>query len=97
MRSWKQNTNEPYVLVTTDSITFLHEAEKLNFVFTIPGKIGHIGYHSEDDVQIKTMLDFYMISKAKKAYLGCSGDMYKSNFAKSAAMTTNIPYEEIIF
>lgn len=87
----------PYILVTTDSIKFLEEARKLNYVFTIPGKIGHIGYNSDKDVQMKTMLDFYMISQAKKAYLGCSGNMYMSNFAKSAALTTNIPYEEIIF
>lgn len=93
-----QNTPDiPYILVTTDSIKFLQEAKRLNYVFTIPGKIGHIGYNSNDEVQIKTMLDFYMISQANKAYLGCSGNMYKSNFAKSAALTTNIPYEEISF
>lgn len=90
-----QHLNIPYILVTADSTKFILEVKKISYVFTIPGKIGHIGLVSDDDVQMKTMLDFYMISQAKKAYLGYTKEMYKSNFAKVAALTTNISFEKI--
>lgn len=91
------NPGVPYVLVTSDSEKFQARAAKLDNVFIIPGKIGHIGYCSSDDAHLKTMLDFYMISQAHKAYMGYTGDMYKSHFAESAAETTGISYEAVKF
>lgn len=86
-----------YVLVTTDSLKFLNEVNKLEYVFIIPGAIGHIGFQENPDVHLKTMLDFYMISQARKVYMAYTGDMYPSHFAESAAETTNTLYESVKF
>lgn len=87
----------PKVLVTSDSQTFIDAVKEIDFVYIIPGKIGHIGFTQGKDIHIKTFLDFYMISKAKKAYMAYSNKMYKSHFAQTAALTTGIPYEEFAF
>ena len=86
-----------YVLVTSDSETFIDIVKKLPFVFVIPGKIGHIGFNSDADATLKMIIDFLMISRAKKAYMGYTGQMYKSHFAESAAEITGIPYESVNF
>ena len=86
-----------YVLVTSDSIKFLNIVKKLEFVFIVPGETGHIGFCNDNKIILKTMLDFNLISLAKKVYMGYSGKMYKSHFAKSAAETTNTPFEAIEF
>lgn len=85
------------VLVTSDSQSFIDSVSKLDFVLLVEGEIGHIGYSCNDSVTKKMFLDFYMISQAQHVYLAYSGKMYKSNFAKTAAMSTNAPYSEIAF
>lgn len=85
------------ILVTSDSMTFMHAIANIPFVYQIPGVIGHIGHVDNSSANLKTFLDFWMISLAKKAYMGYTGDMYKSNFAKSAANSTGILYEELEF
>lgn len=92
-----ENSQIPYVLVTSDSSTFMKSINEIDFVFTLPGDIGHIGFSNDENTQVKTMMDFYMISKAQKAYMGYSGKMYKSHFAQSAAQTTGIEYNAIKF
>ena len=86
-----------FILVTTDSSKFLNIVQKLDYVFVIEGKIGHIGFQENPDVHLKTMLDFYMISQARKVYMAYTGDMYPSHFAESAAETTNTLYESVKF
>ena len=62
-------------------------------VYIIPGKVGHIDYDNGDDVNMKTFLDFFLISKAEKVYLARSGKMYHSAFAKTASLVNNRPFE----
>ena len=93
----KKHSDIKYVFVTTDSTKFLARSKSLDYVFTIPGEIGHIGFHNSTEVHLKTILDFYLISKARKAYMGYTGKMYKSHFAESAAEISGIPYEGIEF
>ena len=81
------------ILVTADSTKFLDKAKKLADVYIIPGKIGHIDYDHGDDVNMKTFLDFFMISQAKAVYLAKGPGMYNSAFAKIAAMVNNRPFE----
>ncbi|GAB6869350.1 hypothetical protein [Bacteroides rodentium] len=81
------------VLVTADSPTFVDRVKHLSDVYVIPGKVGHIDYQCDDDVNMKTFLDFFMISKAEKVYLARTGNMYNSAFAKTAAMVNNKPFE----
>lgn len=81
------------ILVTADSETFLSKAKQMNNVYVIPGKVGHIDYDHGDDVNMKTFLDFFLISKAEKVYLARSGKMYRSAFAKTAALVNDKPFE----
>lgn len=87
------------ILITADSASFLNEVSKLDFVFVLPGKIGHMDNQSgqELDVHRKTFLDFFMLSYSKKIYLLVTGKMYKSGFARRAAKLRGIPFVEIDF
>ena len=78
---------------------FLKEVSKLDFVYLLPGKVGHMDSTSQQDIQVhmKTFLDFFVLSHAKKIYLLITGKMYKSGFAKRAAKLNNIPFEEVEF
>ena len=80
-------------MVTADSEKFLSRAKNLNNVYIVPGKTGHIDYDRSDDVNMKTFLDFFLISKAKAVYLAKGPGMYNSAFAKTAALVNNRPFE----
>lgn len=80
------------ILVTADSSTFLEHVKDMENVYIIPGKIGHIDYDHGDDVNMKTFLDFFMISKAEAVYLAKGPGMYNSAFAKTAAMVNDKPF-----
>ena len=80
------------VLVTADSPRFLDIAMKLPYVYTIPGKISHIGVKSNEEESLKTFVDFYMISQADEVFLGVAEKMYNSNFSRLAAYTTGKPF-----
>lgn len=81
------------ILVTADSTKFLEKAKNLADVYVIPGKVGHIDYDHGDDVNMKTFLDFFMISQAEAVYLAKGPMMYNSAFAKTAAMVNNRPFD----
>lgn len=87
------------ILVTADSITFLNEINKLDYVSIIPGRVVHMDHTADAsyDVYLKSFVDMFMLSKAKKVFLLQTDDMYHSGFAKRSAMINNVPYEEIIF
>lgn len=89
--------NQKTVLVTSDSQTFLNEASQLDYVYVVSGKIGHIGYSQDNEVFEKMFLDFCLISQADHVYMAHSDKMYRSNFAKTAALANNIPYTEITY
>lgn len=93
----KQHEDIPYVLVTSDSQKFIDYIADIEWVFVIEGKIGHINFVKNDNVYLKTFMDFYMISQAKFAYMAYTGNMYRSKFSASAAMTTGIQFKEIEF
>ena len=85
------------ILVTSDSQTFLNKASTLDYVYIAPGKTGHIGFSQGQDIYDKVFLDFFLISRAEHVYMAYSGKMYRSNFAKTAARTNHVPYDEIEF
>ena len=84
-------------MVTSDSQKFIESVQDIDFVFTIQGSIGHIGFSSGESIALKTCEDFYMISQARKVYMAYSEDMYRSCFARDAAKTTDVCYEELFF
>lgn len=81
------------VLVASDSETLLKEAQKLDYVFVIPGHISHTSLpgNSFD----KEFVDFFMISRACHAYLAQKGDMWMSTFPYYASLVGNIPFSII--
>ena len=83
------------ILVTSDSQSFIDEVIQYPFVYVAPGKIGHIGYAQGTDVYEKMFVDFFLISQAEHVYMAFSGKMYRSNFAKTAALSTGVPYDEM--
>lgn len=89
----KNKTNIEKVFVATDSITFLDEAKKLDFVFTIPGKISHTNLPAENFD--KEFLDLYIISQAQCIYLGRKKKMWSSCFPLYASFIENKPFEKI--
>lgn len=85
------------VLVTSDSSSFISEVSKISYVYVIPGRIGHIGFSAENEITEKMFMDFILISEADHVYMARSGKMYRSNFARTAAMTRNVLYDEITY
>lgn len=73
-------------------MTFLREVVKLENVYVISGKVGHMDYDSGDDVTMKTFLDFLMIGNAEAVYLAKGPGMYNSSFAKTSALLHNKPF-----
>jgi hypothetical protein len=82
------------VLVTSDSITFLKEAERLPFVYVIPGEICHIGDTQSlaKDAILKVFLDYFMLTYSQKIYLVVEDRMYQSGFSYRAALHGNVPF-----
>lgn len=89
------------MLVTSDSTTFLQTLQERypDFILTIPGKVVHMDYTTDADfpVYAKSFVDMFMVARARHVYLLRTGKMYRSGFAKRAALMTDTPYEEIAF
>ena len=88
------------ILVTSDSSTFLAEiSKKLNFVYTISGRISHMDFKSDSNNRasyMRSFIDFFLLARASSSYLVCCGGMYRSNFAKYASLYGEHEYQEII-
>ena len=86
---------ESKVLVTADSLRFLKEAQRFDFVHVIPGTITHLSNTSvaEHAVYLKSFVDLLTIADADKVYLLRTGRMYNSRFARTAAAIGGRPYE----
>lgn len=88
------------MLLTSDSTRFLkYAAERLDFVYYIPGDVVHIDYQdtTTDDVNIKLFVDMLMISRAEQAFLLQADGMYNSGFPRRAAQITGIPFHHVRF
>ena len=80
------------ILVFSDSNTFLHRVKELP-VHVLDGKIGHISFHQENEVMVKTFLDFYMISDARKVFVIHAPEMYPTVYSYYAALAG---YKDVI-
>lgn len=82
----KKNQSYPLV-VFSDSMKFLEQA-KINKFNIIDGMVGHISFCGMDEaVVLKTILDFYLISRAKKVNMIIAPEMYNSAFSFYAALS----------
>jgi len=85
------------ILVTSDSSSYLNYITQLyDYTYVVPGEIGHVGHNGDDAIVVKTFLDLYMISQAESVYMIRTPIMYKSGFAKRAAMIGGKPFNEIL-
>lgn len=83
------------ILITTDSTSFADKIQKeLPYVYIIPGEMGHLAYNGANEVVLKTFLDLTIISKAEIVYMIRTDIMYRSGFAKRAALIGNKPFVE---
>lgn len=83
------------ILVFSDSRRFLKALDDIP-VHTLGGTdaIGHVSFSSSRKTAMKTFLDLYMISRAKKVYRIDAPEIYAySCFARTGAMIGDIPYE----
>lgn len=96
----EDNPNEK-ILVTSDSSSFLKEVVDLKrlgeYVYIIPGKVVHVGFtfDAEKETYMKSFVDFFMLSYAKKIYLMRDQKMYHSGFPQRASMLYGREYGEI--
>lgn len=82
------------ILVTADSGLFLSKASSIDYVYVIPGKVEHMDFSGSDanHVQLKSFLDYFMISEARKVYSVVIGKMYRSQFPEYAAKINDVPF-----
>ncbi len=93
----EQNHGIPF-LIFSDSDIFLERIKnnKNEGIVVLDGEIGHITFRGEENnVVLKTFLDFYMISRAYKVYSLLSPEMYNSMFAAYAAHAGGKCFERI--
>ena len=90
--------SEVPVLVTSDSTTFLMQANRLPNVYIIPGDVVHIDNTAGagSAVYMKSFLDFLMLARAQHIYSIGTGAMYKTDFPAYAAKVNDVPFERIL-
>lgn len=89
------------LLVTSDSTTFLSKVSALEGTYIIPGTIVHMDgdrCHASSDglSHIKSFLDFYMLTGARKISCIGTAEMYPSQFPQYAAEVNGIPFWRIL-
>ncbi len=87
------------LLVTSDSATFLAAAARLEWVYTIPGRVVHIDFTpgEEHGVYMKSFVDFFMLASARRVTLFTGPRMYPSGFPHAAALVGGAQYEHVKF
>ena len=89
----------PKVLITSDSQTFLKRVKELSFVYTIPGKLEHMDFTQNGnlEVNVKPFVDLILLSEAQRLTLLKVGKMYKSGFPAFAAELGGKQYNELLY
>lgn len=90
-------------LVTSDSITFLNIIAKESRVYIIPGKVVHMLFSvgEEYSAYLKSFVDFFMLSKAKKVYsviaseMKIDGHLFLTTFPEYAAKAGGAEFERV--
>lgn len=102
IKALKADMGDRALLVTSDSVTFLQRAVQIEGVHIIPGKLVHMDGCKDEPVEnkyeiyLKSFLDFYVLSGARKIYRIGTSYMYPSEFPMYAAKVHDIPFESIV-
>lgn len=97
-RVYESNADKYWrILVTSDSSSFLREADRLPYVYVIKGDVVHMDFTDDKRTQthIKAFADLLMISRAEKVYSVVVSQMYNSGFPRFAAAITGKPFHII--
>lgn len=91
-----QTSENEKILVTSDSTMFLNRLSILPYVYVIPGDVVHMGftYDASKKTYMKSFVDYFVLSNAKKVTLVRDDKMYHSGFALRAAMLNKAEYKE---
>ena len=76
---------------------FLDRLSYLDYVYIIPGNVVHMGFtfDASQDVYMKSFVDYFMLSNAKKVFQITDKLLFRSGFPKRAAMLNDAKYVEI--
>ncbi|MDR2840412.1 MAG: hypothetical protein LBV75_03985 [Paludibacter sp.] len=93
----QQNADYKSFFVCSDSITFLNEAAKFDFVHVAEGTITHCDNTNDSsfETHLKTFLDLFLLSKADKILSFATKEMRLSGLPQIASYFGNRPYERI--
>jgi len=83
------------VVMFSDSKKFLDKAKSLPLVILETKNISHMSFVCDKDSLAKTYLDFFLITKAAKAYRLCAPELRATNFSLYAAYAGGIEAEDI--
>jgi hypothetical protein len=73
------------VVVFSDSRVFLSRVKELPVV-TLDGDVGHLSFNHGQAVVRKTLLDFFLISRARQVYIIQAPEMYATVYSSYAAL-----------
>lgn len=84
-------------IVFSDSITFLNYIKANSNVVVLEGNPSHVDVKNSksDDENLKTFIDFFVISEAKRIYLLRTNEMYNSAFSKYASFINNNKFHNL--
>ena len=87
-----------YLLVCSDSISFLKKVSTIPKVLVIPGEITHTDFTSSGDfkLHLKSFLDFFMISESESVRSVHTSVMYPSGFPSLAAAIRGVKFERVL-
>jgi len=85
------------LLICSDSVNFLKIVSKIPGVFIIPGELTHMQYTKLNDfgLNLKSFLDFFMISESESVRSVGTNIMYQSDFPALAASIKNVHFERV--
>lgn len=98
MVEYLHNIKKMPILVTSESTRFLREAEKFDYVLTIPGKVSHIDFEQGTEntaVHLKSFVDMMMIANGEEIYMGYIPPLYNTTFPKTCSNIFGKPYRVI--
>lgn len=104
IRACHQKHPKSRILVNSDSITFLKEAQQLEYVYVIPGTVTHIDAEAEKAVDSKdflyekyekTLLDFFMIANASQVYRIDGKWLHTSGYPYAASRIKHRPFTSL--
>lgn len=78
--------SDKQIVVFSDSNIFLNRVKEELPVIVLNGEVGHISFKSNEDIVLKTFIDFYIMSKAEKVIRILNKNMYVTAFSYYAAL-----------